>query len=150
LKHDRATKAVILKHFGLTNTPRQILVLEEMIMNVHNEVVIRQNSYGSDNEWKFSNQENASRKRSDPVILRLFTEHPASVGESYQEHLKFAFGFGGRMLIAGTACCIHGILPFLFGSTGSRAIRNLHGVLLAKRSGSTVRSDCGLKTDYEI
>jgi len=52
-------------------------------------------------------------------VLRLFTEHPASVSETYQEHFKFAVGFGSRMLIAGTACCIHGILPFLFGSTGS-------------------------------
>jgi hypothetical protein len=54
------------------------------------------------------------------------------------------------MLIAGTACCIHGILPFLFGSTGSRAIHKLHGVLLAKRSASAVRTDWGLKADYEI
>lgn len=119
-------------------------------MNMQNQVIIQQNSYGSGNEWKFPDQENASRKRLEPDIVRLFTEHPASVGESYQEHLKFAFGFGGRMLIAGTACCIHGILPFLFGSTGSRSIHKLHGVLLAKRSASAVRTDCGLKTNYEI
>jgi hypothetical protein len=121
-----------------------------MIMNMQNQVIIQQDNYRLGNEWKFSDQENASRKRTEPVILRLFTEHPASVGESYQEHLKFAFGFGGCMLIAGTACCIHGILPFLFGSTGSRAIHKLHGVLLAKRSASAVRTEWGLKTDYEI
>jgi hypothetical protein len=102
-------------------------------MNMQNQVIPRQDIYGSGNEWKFSDQENASRKRFERVILRLFKEHPAWVGESYQEHLKFAFGFGCCMLIAGTACCIHSILPFLFGSTGSRAI---HNSPLTKAAGS--------------
>jgi hypothetical protein len=55
-----------------------------------------------------------------------FTRHPASVGESYGEHLAFASGVGGRMVLAGLACMLHGLFPFLFARTGSRAIVALH------------------------
>ena len=33
-----------------------------------------------------------------PRRVPSFTEHPASVGESYLEHMGVAFSFGGRML----------------------------------------------------
>ena len=56
----------------------------------------------------------------DPI--KLFTEHPASVGESYAEHLAMAGGFGLRMILGGCACLIHGLLPFLFVRTGSAQI----------------------------
>ena len=46
--------------------------------------------------------------------VRLFTDHPASVGESYAEHLVTASGFGLRMVLAGLACMVHALLPFLF------------------------------------
>ncbi|MDP2322666.1 MAG: DUF6356 family protein, partial [Gammaproteobacteria bacterium] len=39
--------------------------------------------------------------------LSLFTEHPASVGESYIEHLISATGFSLRMIGAGLACLVH-------------------------------------------
>lgn len=55
-----------------------------------------------------------------------FTRHPASVGESYFAHMGSAFGFGLRMLGAGLACLIHGILPFLFVKTGSTMVATLH------------------------
>ena len=54
--------------------------------------------------------------------MRAFTEHPASVGESYIEHLARGLCFGTRMMFAGLACLVHGVLPFLFVRTGSRAI----------------------------
>ncbi len=59
-------------------------------------------------------------------VMRLFTEHPASVGQSYGAHLLFAARVGGRMMLGGLACVIHGLLPFLFQTTGSRTIRALH------------------------
>jgi hypothetical protein len=58
-------------------------------------------------------------------MLRLFTEHPASVGETYFEHLKFASRTGTMMLAGGCACIIHGLMPFLCTTTGSRTIRTL-------------------------
>lgn len=67
----------------------------------------------------------------DPV--KLFTEHPASVGESYGEHLAMASGFGIRMVLGGCACLIHGLLPFLFVRTGSAQISELHQTMVANR-----------------
>jgi hypothetical protein len=67
----------------------------------------------------------------DPI--KLFTEHPASVGESYGEHLAMASGFGLRMILGGCACLIHGLLPFLFVRTGSAQISELHSVMVANR-----------------
>ena len=59
--------------------------------------------------------------------MDAFTRHPAAVGETYGEHLVFATGVGGRLMLAGIACLLHGIFPFLFERTGSRAIIDLHG-----------------------
>jgi hypothetical protein len=70
--------------------------------------------------------------------LRLFTEHPASVGESYGEHLLAAAGIGARMVLAGLACMIHALLPFLFVRTGSRAIAELNLRFVRRRAGLPV------------
>jgi hypothetical protein len=58
-------------------------------------------------------------------MKRFFTEHPQSVGETYGQHLAFALGVGGRMVVAGIACMVHGLVPAFFKTTGSRAIRDL-------------------------
>ena len=65
--------------------------------------------------------------------LKPFTEHPASVGETYGEHLAMAGGFGIRMILGGCACLIHGLLPFLFVRTGSAQISELHETMVANR-----------------
>jgi hypothetical protein len=49
-----------------------------------------------------------------------FTAHPASVGETYLQHMRFAFRFGSRMLTGGIAALIHSVFPFLFVTTASR------------------------------
>jgi hypothetical protein len=68
-------------------------------------------------------------------LIRAFSEHPASVGESYTEHLFRAVYFGTRMVFAGIACVVHGVLPFLFVRTGSRAIAELNDRMLVNRRG---------------
>ena len=68
-------------------------------------------------------------------MIRAFTEHPASVGESYFEHLLRALGFGVRMVFAGLACLVHGVLPFLFVRTGSRTIAELNDRMVINRRG---------------
>ena len=67
-------------------------------------------------------------------LVRPFTEHPASVGEGYGEHMGQAFCFGTRMVLAGLACLIHGVLPFLFVRTGSRAIAELNDRMISRRA----------------
>jgi len=66
-------------------------------------------------------------------LIRAFTEHPASVGETYTEHLGRAACFGSRMIFAGVACLVHGVLPFLFVRTGSSAITELNNKMIANR-----------------
>ena len=67
------------------------------------------------------------------MIRKAFTEHPASVGETYTEHLAHASGFGLRMIAGGFACLLHGLLPVLFGKTGSQQIRTLHDRMVVNR-----------------
>jgi len=67
------------------------------------------------------------------TLYRLFNDHPASVGESYGEHLVMASGFGIRMILAGLACLVHGLFPFLFVRTGSAAIGDLHTRMVTNR-----------------
>ena len=66
-------------------------------------------------------------------LHRLFNEHPESVGETYGEHMVRASCFGGRMVLAGLACMVHALLPFIFVRTGSQAIDELHARMQATR-----------------
>jgi len=58
-------------------------------------------------------------------MLDHFTRHPRTVGETYGEHMGMAWSFGSDMIIAGAACLIHGLFPFLFETTASRAVARL-------------------------
>jgi hypothetical protein len=68
------------------------------------------------------------------TLTRPFTEHPASVDETYAQHLAAAWSFSFRLLVAGVACLLHGLFPFLFTTTGSRAISTLHDRMVLNRS----------------
>ena len=72
------------------------------------------------------------------ALNRLFTEHPASVGESYGEHCLVAGSFGLRMILGGCACLIHAVLPFLFVRTGSVQISTLHETMIVHRQRKTL------------
>lgn len=63
-----------------------------------------------------------------------FTEHPATVGENYGQHMRSAFGFSFAMICGGLACFVHGIFPFLFTTTGSSTIRRLHERMIRNRA----------------
>jgi hypothetical protein len=66
--------------------------------------------------------------------MKFFTEHPATVGESYAEHLQMASSFGAAMVLGGIACMIHGIFPALFVKTGSTTVLKLHDRMISKRN----------------
>ncbi|ANU06394.1 DUF6356 family protein [Paraurantiacibacter namhicola] len=65
--------------------------------------------------------------------MKIFTDHPASVGETYGQHLVHASGFGIRMIAGGIACLLHGIFPFLCVKTGSAQIVTLHDRMVTGR-----------------
>jgi Family of unknown function (DUF6356) len=59
-------------------------------------------------------------------VAKLFTDHPASVDETYLEHMAFAGRFSWRLFLAANAALVHAILPFMFETTASRIIRELY------------------------
>jgi hypothetical protein len=66
-------------------------------------------------------------------MLRAFTDHPATVGETYLEHLGSASGFARTMFVGAVACLLHGVFPFAFQKAGSRRIVELHQRMVANR-----------------
>lgn len=67
-------------------------------------------------------------------LTSLFTEHPASVGETYVQHLGSATRFSLAMFGAGLCCLLHGLLPFLFVRTGSSTVTRLYDRMVLNRS----------------
>jgi hypothetical protein len=76
-------------------------------------------------------------------IARIFTEHPASVGESYGEHFVQATRFGARLMFSGVACMVHAVLPILFVRTASNNVTHLHGVMTARAKTGSARAAHG-------
>lgn len=68
-----------------------------------------------------------------PLVDRLFRAHPASVGETYLEHMRMAMSFGIAMIAGGLACLVHALVPGLFVRTGSDCIRRLHARMVTHR-----------------
>ncbi len=65
--------------------------------------------------------------------MRIFTQHPSDVGETYFEHMGQSFSFGARMLAGGFCCLMHGLFPFMFTKTGSYTIEELHDCMVLNR-----------------
>ena len=63
------------------------------------------------------------------AFRKLFTEHPASAGESYGEHFRVAMGFSRQLIGAGLAAAVHAIVPGLHKTTASERIHSLHHCL---------------------
>ncbi|MEO1563994.1 MAG: DUF6356 family protein [Pseudomonadota bacterium] len=68
----------------------------------------------------------SSNLPAEAKFFEQFTSHPASVGETYWSHMAFAFRFSARLMGAGLAALIHGLIPPLFCTTGSDMIRKMH------------------------
>ena len=67
-------------------------------------------------------------------LANKFTEHPATVGESYGQHFVSAMGFSLSMIGAAFCCAVHAVLPFLCEKNGSAAITQLHDRMVTNRS----------------
>ncbi len=73
-------------------------------------------------------------------MLKAFTHHPETVGETYLEHLGTAWGFASTMFLGAMACLLHGLFPFAFQTSGSRRIRELHERMVTHRTAPKARS----------
>jgi hypothetical protein len=65
--------------------------------------------------------------------MRLFTEHPAAVGETYGGHLRAACSIAVRLLVGGAGCLVHALLPFLLQRAASDCVSELHERLIVRR-----------------
>ena len=66
-------------------------------------------------------------------MFRRFTDHPATVNETYLQHMGSAFGFATSMLLGALACFVHGLFPWLYAARGSDTIRALHHRMVTHR-----------------
>ena len=59
------------------------------------------------------------------MIAKIFTDHPASVDESYFEHMAFALKFCGILTLAAGAALVHAFIPCLCEKTASKMVARL-------------------------
>jgi hypothetical protein len=65
-------------------------------------------------------------------LVATFTDHPASVGETYGQHFARAAGFGLTMVAGGLACLVHALVPRFFPATASGIVGSLHQRMAAR------------------
>ena len=70
-------------------------------------------------------------------IKQLFIQHPKSVGETYFGHMKSGAFYGLMLTIAGVACFVHCVLPFLFQTTGSHLVEKVYADMKARQNKSS-------------
>lgn len=68
------------------------------------------------------------------MIVKLFTEHPRAIGETYGQHARTALGFGWRMTLGGLACMVHAVIPGLFVKTASRTVVQLDAEMRGRKA----------------
>lgn len=69
--------------------------------------------------------QDTTQERSN-LFRSIFVEHPASVDETYFEHMRFALRFSFWLLVAGLAALVHAFIPAACEKTASNIIRKLY------------------------
>ena len=59
------------------------------------------------------------------LIAAVFLDHPATVNETYFQHMRFALTFAFWLTVAGTAALVHAVIPAACETTASRILRRL-------------------------
>ena len=76
-------------------------------------------------------------------VKLLFTEHPASLGESYWKHLYEALKYVATLLIIVIITTIHAVFPFMFKHTGGDMV-----VRLSDKITKRTKRKCACATSY--
>jgi len=66
-----------------------------------------------------------SQPKRTSLLDRWFLAHPATVDETYFQHMRFALGFCFWLIVAGLAALVHAIVPALCETTASRILGKL-------------------------
>lgn len=85
-------------------------------------------------------------------IKSLFMEHPHAVGETYGEHFGVAMSYAGRLFLAACAAFVHALLPFLFVTTASNAIKGMYANMTKRGATAPIAqlADARMSQDYAI
>ena len=67
------------------------------------------------------------------TLRRLFTDHPATVNETYGQHFLSATSFGLRMIWGGLVCLVHALVPGICCTRASEMIGELHDRMIVNR-----------------
>ena len=68
------------------------------------------------------------------MFQRIFLAHPATVDETFFQHMLFALRFALSLFAAAGAALVHAFVPCLFEKTASRIITRLYGRILYRGS----------------
>ena len=79
--------------------------------------------------------------------MKLFTDHPRTLGMSWLGHGRGAAAIGATMVTAGLACIVHALVPGWFTQTAGRTVDSLHEQMVRRKAGS---ADPDSWPDYEI
>lgn len=69
-------------------------------------------------------------------LSKPFTEHPASVGETYGEHMRVSLGFARTLAVAAGAALVHAVVPSLCKKSASTRIRAMHDTISSGARGA--------------
>ena len=64
-------------------------------------------------------------------LQRMFLAHPQAAGETYLQHMAFAFRFSARLMRASLAAFVHGVVPDLCETTASSTVLAMNDELRA-------------------
>ena len=81
----------------------------------------------------FENNNQIITKKLQLKIVRFFTEHPESVGETYIQHFSVAIRFSLKLFISSIAALIHAFIPALFKKTASTLIKNMYREVTSRK-----------------
>lgn len=74
-----------------------------------------------------------TQPKRDPMIMnillgfwqRYINAHPASIGETYLQHLMFTLMVAFTLLKCAVILCVHGLFPFIWTDKGSQLLMAL-------------------------
>lgn len=70
------------------------------------------------------------------TLKHHFTDHPASVDETYFEHFKVAARFARCLALAAGAAAVHAVVPSMCTKTASEHICQLHDEMTSGHRGA--------------
>jgi hypothetical protein len=82
-----------------------------------------------------------------PLLRRLFTDHPGSLGMSWAAHGGGAVKIGAELIGAGCAAIVHAAVPGWFTETAGRTVSRIYDHIQSRKAGAENPTEW---PDYEI